>query len=413
MALKVNPERLRQNIETIARFGRDPAGGWSRFVFTEEERKAREFVADLLVQAGMSVRTDPAGNVFGRREGLDPEVPAVASGSHIDTVTNGGMFDGVAGTMAAIEAVRVIHENGVPTRHPLEVIVFANEEGARFSNALWGSRALLGIIQEEEPLRCKDLDGVTLAEAMRASGFDPARIQDARIDPKRYKAFIELHPEQSHVLETEGVAIGAVEGIVGTAWMKARLKGRADHAGATPMNLRRDALAAAAEIVLEVERIARYESGPRTVATVGQLAVKPGGINIVPGEVEMSFDIRDLNQEAGVRGYAAIREAAQRICAARDVHIELDELGTVMPVPLTAEIVTLIEESCREQGISCRRIVSGAGHDAQLMALICPTGMIFVPSAGGVSHSPEEKTEWHDMVNGTQVLLEVLLKLST
>ena len=412
MALKVNPERLRQNIEGIARFGRDPAGGWSRFVFTDEERKAREFVADLLRQAGMSVRTDPAGNVFGRREGLEPQVPAVASGSHIDTVANGGMFDGVAGTMAAIEAVHVIHENGGRTRHPLEVIVFANEEGARFSNALWGSRALLGIVQEEETLRLKDLDGVTLAEAMRASGFDPARVQEARIDPKRYKAFIELHPEQSHVLETQGVTIGAVEGIAGTAWMKARLKGRADHAGATPMNLRRDALAAAAEIVLEVEKIARHKSSPRTVATVGQLTVKPGGINIVPGEVEMSFDVRDLDQEAGDQTYAAIQEAARRICAAREVQIELDELGRVMPVPLTGEIVTLIEETCCEQGISCRRIVSGAGHDAQLMALICPTGMIFVPSVGGVSHSPEERTEWHDMVTGAQVLLEILLKLS-
>jgi allantoate deiminase len=412
MALKVNPERLRQNIEGIARFGRDPAGGWSRFVFTEEERKAHEFVADLLRQAGMSVRTDPAGNVFGRREGLEPQVPAVASGSHIDTVANGGMFDGVAGTMAAIEAVHVIHENGGRTRHPLEVIVFANEEGARFSNALWGSRALLGIVQEEETLRLKDLDGVTLAEAMRASGFDPAKVQEARIDPTRYKAFIELHAEQSHVLETQGVTIGAVEGIAGTAWMKARLKGRADHAGATPMKLRRDALAAAAEIVLEVERIARYKSSPRTVATVGQLTVKPGGINIVPGQVEMSFDVRDLDQEAGDQTYAAIREAAQRICAAREVQIELDELGRVMPVPLTEEIVALIEETCREQGISCRRIVSGAGHDAQLMALICPTGMIFVPSVGGVSHSPEERTEWHDIVTGAQMLLEVLLKLS-
>jgi allantoate deiminase len=412
MALKVNPERLRQNIEGIARFGRDPAGGWSRFVFTEEERKAREFVADLLRQAGMSVSTDPAGNILGRREGLEPQAPAVASGSHIDTVANGGMFDGVAGTTAAIEAVRVIHENGGRTRHPLEVIVFANEEGARFSNALWGSRALLGIVQEDEPLRLKDPDGVTLAEAMRASGLDPARVQEARIDPRRYKAFIELHPEQSEVLETQGVTIGAVEGIAGTAWMKARLKGRADHAGATPMNLRRDALAAAAEIVLEVERIARCKSSPRTVATVGQLTVKPGGINIVPGEVEMSFDVRDLDKEAGDQTYAAIREAARGICAAREVQIELNELSRVMPVPLNGEIITLIEETCREQGISCRRIVSGAGHDAQLMALICPTGMIFVPSVGGVSHSPDEKTEWHDVATSAQVLLEVLLKLS-
>ena len=189
MPLKVNPERLRQNIEGIARFGRDPAGGWSRFIFTEEERKAREFVADLLRQAGMSVRTDPAGNIFGRKEGLEPQAPAVASGSHIDTVANGGMFDGVAGTMAAIEAVQVINENGGRTRHPLEVIVFANEEGARFSNALWGSRALLGIVQEEETLRLKDIDGITLAEAMRASGFDPAKVQEARIDPKRYLAW--------------------------------------------------------------------------------------------------------------------------------------------------------------------------------------------------------------------------------
>jgi allantoate deiminase len=412
MALQVNPERLRQNIEGIARFGRDPAGGWSRFVFTEEERKAREFVAGLLRQAGMSVRLDPAGNLFGRRKGAHPELPAVASGSHIDTVLNGGMFDGVAGTMAAIEAVQVIHENSITTQHPIEVVVFANEEGARFHNALWGSRAMLGIVQEEECLRCKDPDGVTLAEAMRAHGFDPSKIQEARIEAQRFKAFIELHPEQSHVLESEGVSIGVVEGIAGTAWMKARLMGRTDHAGATPMHLRRDALAAAAAVVLEVERIARRASDSRTVATVGRLEVRPGGINIVPGEVEMSFDVRDANAQARDRACEAILEAARRTCAERNIRIEVDELGKVMPVRLAGEIAGLIEEECREQGVSCRRLVSGAGHDAQLMALLCPTGMIFVPSVGGVSHSPHEKTEWGDMASGAQVLLNVLLRLS-
>ncbi len=412
MALKVDADRIRRNVEGIARFGRDPAGGWSRFVFTEEERKACAFVASLLRESGMTVRTDPAGNLVGRLEGVDPEAPAVASGSHIDTVPRGGMFDGVAGTVAAVEAVRVIRENGLRTRHPLEVIVFANEEGARFGNALWGSRALLGLIHPEETVRCRDRDGITLAEAMRACGFDPDRVGEARIDPNRYRAFVELHPEQSCLLESEGAAIGAVEGIAGTAWMKAKLRGRADHAGATPMNLRRDALAAAAEIVLAAERIARHECSPRTVATVGQMTVQPGGINIVPGEVEMSFDVRDLAPEALDRACDAIRDCAKRVCALRGIRIELEELGRVMPTPLAGQIVELIEETCRKKGISCRRTVSGAGHDAQLMALVCPTGMIFVPSVGGVSHSPEEKTEWQDLAAGAQVLLEVLWKLS-
>jgi len=412
MALKVDPDRIRRNVEDVARFGRDPAGGWSRFVFTEEERKACDFVARLLREAGMTVRTDPAGNLVGRLEGLDPEAPAVASGSHIDTVARGGMFDGVSGTVAAIEAVRVIHENHIRTRHPLEVIVFANEEGARFSNALWGSRALLGLIQSEETVRCKDRDGITLADAMRACGLDPDRVGEAKIDPNRYRAFIELHPEQSRLLESQGAVIGAVEGIAGAAWIKVRLKGRADHAGATPMKLRRDALSAAAEIVLGAERIARDECGPRTVATVGQMTVQPGGINIVPGEVEMSLDIRDLDAATRDRACEAIRTWAAKVCEGRGVQMEWEELGRVVPVRLAEGIVSLVEETCRERGIPCLRMVSGAGHDAQLMALVCPTGMIFVPSVGGVSHSPEENTQWKDLAMGAQVLLDVLWKLS-
>lgn len=410
--MRIDAARLRRNVEDIAQFGRDEKGGWSRFVFTEEEREARDFIMGLMREAGLEVRVDAAGNIFGSREGTEPGLAPVAAGSHIDTVANGGMFDGVAGTMAAIEAVTVIHENGVRTRHPLEVIVFANEEGARFSNALWGSRAMLGIIQDEELYERKDADGMTVADAMRSFGLDPSRIGEARVEYQYYKAFVELHPEQSLILESEGISLGVVEAIAGTAWMKMKLRGRADHAGATPMHLRRDALAAAAEIVLGVEEAARNAASSTLVATVGQLEVRPGGINIVPGEVEMSFDIRDIDLESREAFYEEMKRMAGDVCGKRSMELELDEIGKVMPVPLSPEVADLIEKACMEEGVSYRRMVSGAGHDSQIMALVSQAGMIFVPSIGGVSHSPEENTGWKDMENGANVLLNVLLRLA-
>jgi len=412
MDLRVNPGRLKERIENVARFGKDPAGGWSRFAFTEEEKHAREFVTGLMEKAGMQVRLDAAGNLFGKRPGSAPELPSVAAGSHIDTVINGGMFDGVTGVIAAVEAVQVMHENDIETAHPLEVIVFANEEGARFDNALWGSRAMLGIIQEEELYGKKDKDGTTVAEAMRAAGFDPAEIEKAKVEGSRFKAFFEVHPEQSVVLETNQVSLGVVEGIAGTAWLKAVLRGKPDHAGATPMDLRRDALAASAAVILDVERIAAQEVGRHTVATVGQLTLKPGGINIIPGEVEMSFDIRDVSIDDREKAVELIKDAVEEVCQMRGIAVEIEEIGKVMPVSLSEEMADLIESICMSEGISCCRLVSGAGHDSQVMAFLTKVGMIFVPSVNGISHNPEEKTDWQDVANGAQVLLQAMYKLA-
>lgn len=411
--MKVDAGRIRRTIEGIAQFGRDPAGGWSRFAFTEEERQARDYVCGLMREAGMQVRIDAAGNVFGRRPGRDPELPAVASGSHIDTVKNGGMYDGVTGVAVAIEAVHLIHEQGIETRHPLEVIVFANEEGARFNNGLWGSRSMLGIIQQKELHEIKDAEGLTVGEAMRSAGLDPERIEEAKISDQNYRAMIEVHPEQSHVLENKGISLGIVETIAGGAWLKILFKGRPDHAGATPMEMRRDALAAAAAVVLEIEEIARNKAGAHTVATVGQLTVKPGGINIIPGEVEMTLDIRDVSMEDREQALNDIREAAADAGARRDIEVAVEEIGQFMSVPLHEEIVKLIEKSCREEGISCCRLNSGAGHDVQVMSFLTKTGLIFVPSVNGISHSPAEETPIEDIAGAAQVLLKCMLELAS
>lgn len=292
--MKINGARLRDSLDALAKFGRDAAGGWTRFSFTREFMQARELFRRLMEEAGMVVRVDAAGNLIGRLEGLDSRSPVVAAGSHIDTVKNGGKFDGSFGVAGALEVVQTIRENNVPHRHPIEVIVFVEEEGSRFGSGLFGSRAMVGEIPVDLLYRQKDKDGITLFQAMRSAGLNPERIADARVPAGYYKAYFEMHIEQGKILESLGISVGIVEAIAAPVWLKAVLHGRADHAGATPMRLRRDALAAAAELVLVAENIAK-EAGEPTVVTVGKLSVRPGGINIIPGLVEMTFDIRDTD----------------------------------------------------------------------------------------------------------------------
>lgn len=403
---EVNPARIRRRLERLAEVGRDPAGGWTRFAFTEEDARARELVMGFMREAGLTVRVDAAGNIFGRREGRRA-VPPVASGSHLDTVKNGGMFDGTVGVVCALEVAQALAEEGVEHEVPYEVVVFADEEGGRFGSGFLGSRALVGEVTPQELRQRRDKDGITPWEAMERFGLRPGEIASARAGRGRFASFWEVHVEQGPVLETSGRKLGVVEGIVGLAWLRVRLAGRAGHAGAMPMALRQDALAGAAEAVLAVERIAR-EASPAAVATVGELEAKPGAINVIPGEVEFTVDLRELRDAVVEEMVTAVRREVAAICARRGLSGEVRETARAPAARLATGCVRELERVCQDLSLPYLRLSSGAGHDSQIVSRIAEVGMLFVPSQGGISHSPEEKTSWEDITLGARVLLETV-----
>lgn len=404
-ALRADTGRIERAILDLSRFGVTPEGGVSRVAFSEADLAAREHVKALMQDAGLTVRVDTAGNIIGRREGSGPSLPAIVTGSHVDSVPGGGRYDGNVGVVGAIEAARILREGGVTLRHPLEVIVFADEEGG-----LVGSRAVIG------ELKGKALDvvshsGLAVREGLRVLGGDPDRLEEARREPGEIEAFVELHIEQGRLLEMGAIQIGVVEGIVGIEWWEITVQGKANHAGTTPMRERQDALVAASRLVVEVNRLA-LETPGRHVATVGRMRVEPGAPNVIPGRVVMSLEIRDLSAEKIRSLHAAVEAAARRLAAETETAITFSHLDTAsVPAPTDERMRDLIEESARGLGLSTMRMPSGAGHDAQDMARIAPTGMIFVPSAGGISHAPAEFTAPGDMANGVNVLIRTILRI--
>jgi len=406
----VNGARVQERLQKLGEFGRDSNGGWSRFSFTESYMQARNLMEQWMKEAGMELRIDNAGNLIARKEGSDASLPAVASGSHIDTVRTGGLLDGNLGAVAAVEVAQVLYENQIKHRHPFEVIVFSDEEGARFGAGTIGSRAMAGKIDRDTLYRLKDEDGISLAEALKSVGVNPDRVEDAYVPKGYYKAFFEMHIEQGRVLEELGIDVGIVEGIAAPIWLAAEIVGRADHAGATPMNARQDALVAAAEIVLEMERLAS-KSSPATVGTVGKLVVKPGTPNVVPGGVDMVFDIRDISAENRTNVLNQLKEIIKEICNCRRLQFNLELLQELTPILLSTTVTEIIEESTNELGFPYHRMNSGAAHDAQAMAEITDTGMIFTPSKDGKSHCPEEYTEPAQIEKCLQVLYQSIKKL--
>lgn len=408
--MPINIDRLWQRLECLAAIGADELGGISRFTFTAAYSEAKELVTGWMEEAGLSVRTDAAGNTVGRVEGRNPGSPAVLLGSHIDTVQNGGRFDGPAGVLGALEAVQRAVESGVPFSHPVEVVVFVEEEGGRFGSSLLGSRAMTGQLPADI-LQRTDKDGVTLAEAMKTAGLDPQRLHHAARRVEEISAYLEMHIEQGVVLDSLGYRVGVVTDIAGPHFLSLTIRGKAGHAGATPMNRRHDALAAAAEVILAAESLAR-ESDSALVMTAGRLSVKPGAINIIPGEVVLSLDIRDTDRERRDRATRSLRHKIDEICLGRGVECHVDELLNVPPVRLSPRVIEVVAASCREVGLPEQELVSGAGHDAQVMAQFVDAGMIFLRSKDGISHSPEEWTDKEDIRWGTEVLYRSLLALA-
>jgi allantoate deiminase len=392
---------LAADLEAAARIGADD-GGVSRFAWTPELAQANEWLVARLEELGLGTEVDPAGNVFGRWEVGDG--PAVLVGSHLDTVPRGGRFDGALGVFAALEAVRILQGEGIEPRRPLWVVSFNDEEGARFRTGMLGSRAFVGEVELDDWRR----RGV--AEAMAEAGFDFERLPEARgVD--RVGAYVELHIEQGPVLERAGVDLGIVTGIVGLLGFRARFLGEPNHAGTTPMELRRDALAGAARAVLMLRDEARARDD--MTANVGVITVEPGGFNVIPGVAEFSVDVRSPTAEGFARVEQFVRDTLAAIAEEERLGLEVEETHRLHPVPLDSAIQDVLERAAEQEGTTHMRLPSGAGHDAMILGRHVPAGMLFVPSRGGISHSPDEYTASEHCELGARVLARALAELVT
>jgi ureidoglycolate amidohydrolase len=403
---------LHAAIARLAEYNDDPeAGGITREVYTPTYREGLEFVMDLMRDAGLEPRLDAFGNLYGRWAGTDPDAAAVLTGSHVDTTLNAGRYDGVVGVLGAIEAVRTLRNGGFEPRRSIEVIAFAGEE-PRFGTGCIGSRAMVGALDREDLDRLRDRGGTSLAVALLEAGLDPERIGDARLDPERVHAFVELHIEQGAVLEAHGEPIGVVEAIAAPHDFRVTLRGAATHSGATPMRLRRDALAGAAEAMVELERLALNSPSGTTVCTVGVLRARPGAINVVPGEVELDVDVRDSDLAAREQTIDDFLAAAGEIAERRNLELEVTPIVQDTPAPCAPLVVDAAVAACEELALPFRRMISGAYHDAMVLAAEVPIGMLFVPSVKGISHHPDEHTDPADIDRGVDVLAGTLRRLA-
>jgi beta-ureidopropionase / N-carbamoyl-L-amino-acid hydrolase len=401
----VNAQRLQEHIAGLSQFGANPEGGVSRLAFSDADIAGRAYVTKLMQGTGLTVRVDTAGNIIGRREGSDPNLPAIVLGSHTDSVPHGGNYDGDVGVLGAIEVVQRLQELRIRTRHPLEVVNFTDEEGGLVGSLAMSGRTKAGTLD------VMSSSGKTVREGLRAVGGDPDRLGEAQRPAIELKAYLELHIEQGGLLEQSGTDIGVVDGIVGIRWWDVTVTGMANHAGTTPMNQRRDALLSASEFVLAVNEVARTMPG-RQVATVGRIRAEPGAPNVIPGRVVMALEIRDLDAAKMQLVFDTIRTKADEIAKSQQTPFAFDEIDVgVEPAPTDLRIRRVIADAATALGLTHQSMPSGAGHDAQDMAHITPTGMIFVPSVGGVSHSPKEYTSPNDMANGANVLLQSVIAI--
>ncbi len=407
--LEVNQERFLASIEELSRIGSTSAQGVTRFALTEGDRQAREWLQARARAHNLASHFDAAGNLFIYAAGSSQEPPLIV-GSHVDTVPNGGRYDGALGVLAGLESLIRLQETKTLLTRPVWLAVWTEEEGSRFRSGLIGSRASIGEVTAAE-LNDPDAAGITPADALRSWGLNPDDIQSVARRPGQVHAYVELHIEQGAKLDVADLQIGVVTGIVGIRRYDVSVKGQANHAGTTPMHLRHDALVAAALMVQTVEQAVITSGHSDAVGTVGKLQVFPGGVNVVPGQVDFSLEIRDIETAVMDELVAMLQTKLQQIAAQRGVELSWELAADVKPAPLAETVQQTIAAAASDLGYSWQRMPSGAGHDAQHLARICPTGMIFVPSKGGISHSPAEFTADADCVRGANVLLNTIVKL--
>ena len=407
IGLRLDPAEMQRLIETLGAVGEQPGGGIIRHVYDDAWRAAREQLKFWMAEAGLEVREDAVGNLFGRIEGDSPRT--IMTGSHIDTVVLGGRYDGALGVLSALAALSALKATRGRPNRSLEMVALCEEEDSRFHANFWGTRGILGLIEASELDGLTDLRGVTIADAMREAGFAPDKFKDAvRTD---VDAFVELHIEQGRILFDEQLPLGIVDTITGLYRFKVTLEGRTDHAGTTPMDLRRDALQAAAHIATEMTRVVS-EAGRPAVITNGWWNVQPGAWNIVPGLVEFSVDLRHPEEATKQRLAAQVRQLGERIAADRGVSIRYELASDILPMDMHAGIKSELQAAADTCGVKWIPMISGAGHDSQVMATAVPTAMLFVPSVEGRSHSAAEYTSPEDAARGASVLAAALERLA-
>jgi N-carbamoyl-L-amino-acid hydrolase len=404
--LRIDAARLLSRLEELGRIGSTGDGGCARLALSDEDREGRDLVVTWMQDLGLDVQVDAIGNVVARREGREPG-PPVMCGSHIDTVATGGRYDGNLGVLAGLEVLETLAAHDVVTRRPVAVAFFTDEEGARFAPDMLGSLVYAGGLGVEDAYDIVSIDGARLGDELARIGY-LGSIPCPGLVPH---AYVELHIEQGPVLERHGEVIGAVTGVQGISWQEVRFGGQFNHAGTTPMDYRRDAGFAAASTAVAARSIAG-ELGGHQVATVGKLDLRPDLVNVVAGQATLTVDLRNTDGDVLARAERRMAEEIDRIASEENVTVERRQLARFDPVRFDDRIVGLVEKTAHAHGYRARRLPSGAGHDAQMLARLCPSGMIFVPSAGGISHNPAEHTSPEHIEAGANVLLDVLLTLA-
>jgi len=403
---RIDLDRLLGRLEAFNRIGALPGGGNCRLALSDEDRAGRDLLVRWMRELGLTVTIDAIGNIFGVRGGRE-NLPPVMFGSHIDTVGTGGRYDGLYGVLAGLETCQALDDGGRATRRPLALVAFTNEEGSRFPPYAMGSLVYAGGVALEDAYAVRGIDGASVGDELRRIGY----AGDAHPGFLKPHAYLELHIEQGPILENEGRAIGAVEGITGLFWTEVAITGRSAHAGTTPMDLRRDAGYAAGEIMLFVRRLAR-EIGGQQKGTVGRIELYPNLVNVVAERAVLTVDLRNIDKEVLQQAERQLGDFLDRLAAQEQVAIKTRSLARFDPVVFPSEMVSLVEATAQDLGLACRRLPSGAGHDAQMMARLCPAGMIFVPSAGGLSHNVREYTAPEHLQAGASVLLNAVLRLA-
>jgi len=408
--LRIDADRLRKDIETLAQIGRHEDLGTYRMAFSDGDMAGRDWLRRRIIDSGLDFHRDGAANLYARLN-WDESTPSVVAGSHLDTVPGAGHLDGALGVVCALEALRVLRDADVRLKRPLEAVSFTDEEG-RFGG-MFGSQAVAGLVTPEYLHKACDLDGVTLKEAMARHGLDAGAALHAQRQPGSIHAYVELHIEQGPVLDRRGLSVGIVDAITGLFKWEITLSGAANHAGTTPMDMRADAFQGLAEFAGAIDRVLEEYGGPRSTATIGRVELVPGAANVVPGQAIFSLDVRDAD-EATLRMLAdAFRRTLEAIARRRDLMIEFTVLSEIAPVRCAPEVVHAIEQSVEASRLSATHLTSGAAHDAQIIAGIAPAGMIFVPSKDGRSHSAAEWTAWNDIEAGANTLLNTLRRLAS
>jgi hydantoinase/carbamoylase family amidase len=406
----VNITRLEAALIEVNEIGAVKGQGITRLAYSREHWAANAYFIRKCEEAGMSVRIDACGNVIARREGSEPQLPAVACGSHLDTVQHGGRYDGTIGVIAGLEMIRCLNERGIVTRNPIEIISFACEESARFGVSTIGSKAMSGKLSPTSLEKLQDKEGISFPEALAAVGLDFAHIEASRRKGNEFKAFFELHIEQGPLLERRGKEVGIVIGIAAPVRLEVTIQGQASHSGTTPMNMRKDALIGAAEIIIALEKAALEQAEHGTVATAGVCDVLPGAMNVVPDWVTLKIDIRSAvtgsRQIIIEQLYSLFLELENK----RGLQIAARILSEEDPVVLDNETVRLLSSHCEAQSIAYANMMSGAGHDAMNMASICPTGLIFIPSRNGISHHKDEYSSIAQVAKGAVLLEKAVLR---